>query len=50
MLDQVTVELPPLAIVVGLAARLTVGAGEAGVTDTVADCVALPPGPVHVSP
>ena len=49
VLDQVTVELLPLAIVVGLATRLTVGAGDAGVTDTVADWVALPPVPVHVS-
>jgi hypothetical protein len=33
--DQVRVELPPEAIVLGLALRLTVGAAE--VTDTVAD-------------
>jgi hypothetical protein len=46
--DQVNVELPPLATVLGLAAKVTVGAGE--VTDTVADCVALPPVPVQVSP
>jgi len=46
--DQVNVELPPLATVLGLAANVTVGAGE--VTETVADCVALPPLPVHVSP
>ncbi len=46
--DQVNVELPPLETVLGLAARVTVGAG--GVTDTVADCVALPPLPVQVSP
>ena len=45
--DQVSVELLPLAIVLGLAARLTVGAGW--VTDTVADCAALPPVPVQVS-
>jgi hypothetical protein len=41
------VELAPLATVVGLADRLTVGASAA--TDTVADCVALPPAPVQVS-
>jgi hypothetical protein len=46
--DQVNVELPPLATVLGLAANVTVGAGE--VTETVADCVALPPPPVQVSP
>jgi hypothetical protein len=45
--DQVSVELAPLAIVLGLALRLTVGAG--GVTDTVTDCVALPPVPLQVS-
>ena len=46
--DQVNVELPPLATVLGLAAKVTVGAGE--VTETVADCVALPPVPVQLSP
>jgi hypothetical protein len=46
--DQVNVELPPLATVLGLAATVTVGAGE--VTETVADCVALPPVPVQVRP
>ena len=45
---QVNVELPPLAIVLGVALKLTIGAGE--VTETVADCVALPPAPVQVSP
>jgi hypothetical protein len=33
--DQVNVELPPLAIVLGLADKLTVGAGE--LIETVAD-------------
>ena len=33
--DQVSVELPPLATVLGLADRVTTGAG--GVTETVAD-------------
>jgi hypothetical protein len=45
--DQVRVALLPLVIVPGLALRLTVGAG--GVTDTVADCVALPPAPEQVN-
>ena len=45
--DQVKTALLPLAIVLGLAATATVGAG--GVTDTVVDCVALPPVPVQVS-
>lgn len=44
--DQVTVDVPPLATVLGLAARLTVGA--AAVTETVADWVALPPAPVQL--
>jgi hypothetical protein len=46
--DQVNVEAAPLFTVLGVAERLTVGA--AGVTDTVAVCVALPPAPVQVSP
>ncbi len=46
--DQVSVELEPLAMLVGLAARVTVGAGES--TVTIAACTALPPLPVHVSP
>jgi hypothetical protein len=45
--DQVSVELVPLAIVLGFALKLTVTAGFA-LTVTVADCAALPPGPVHV--
>ena len=44
--DQVSVELLPLATVLGLAKRLMFGAGC--VTDTVADCAALPPLPVQV--
>jgi hypothetical protein len=44
--DQFSVELAPLTMVLGLALRLIVGAG--GVTDTVTNCVALPPAPVHV--
>ena len=45
---QVNVELLPLATVLGLAAKLIVGAGE--VTETVAACDALPPVPVQVRP
>jgi hypothetical protein len=45
--DQVSVELLPLPMVLGLALKLTVGLGE--VTVTVADCAALPPVPVQVS-
>jgi hypothetical protein len=45
--DQLRVAPPPLATVLGLAVKLTVGAGA--VTETVADCVALPPAPVQVS-
>jgi hypothetical protein len=44
--DQVRVELPPLATVLGLALNVTVGAGVA--TVTVADCEALPPVPLQV--
>jgi len=50
VLDQVTVALAPLTIVLGAATRLMVGAGVGVVTDTVAAWVALPPGPVQVSP
>ncbi len=45
--DHVKLAVPPLVIVLGLAARETVGAG--GVTETVVACVALPPAPVQVS-
>ena len=48
MVDQLKVELLPLTVELGLAARLTVGAGVGEVTETVADCVALPPAPVQV--
>jgi hypothetical protein len=44
--DQARVELLPLITELGLAFKLTVGAGV--FTDTVADCVALPPSPVQV--
>jgi hypothetical protein len=44
---QLSVELVPFAIVLGLALRLTVGAGD--FTETVADCAALPPAPLQVN-
>ena len=46
--DQLSVELPPLAIALGPKLKLTIGAKEEGATVTVVDCVALPPTPVHV--
>ena len=45
--DQVSVALPPLLIALGPTLSETVGA--APLTETVDDCVALPPVPVHVS-
>jgi hypothetical protein len=45
--DQLSAELPPEATVLGLAVKEMVGACAA--TDTVADCVTLPPGPAQVS-
>jgi hypothetical protein len=44
---QVSVEAPPLATLVGLALKDTVG--TAADTETVADCDADPPVPVHAS-
>ena len=44
--DQVSADVAPLLIVAGFAARVTAGAGV--VTDTVADCAALPPLPLQV--
>ena len=44
--DQVSVEPFPLVTVLGPALKVTVGA--AGLTETVADWVALPPVPVHI--
>jgi len=49
VLAQVNVELAPLTMELGLAVRLTVGAGVGEVTETVAAWVALPPAPVQVS-
>jgi hypothetical protein len=45
--DQVRVDVPPFFTVVGLAVKVTAGAGV--VTDTEADCTALPPLPVQVN-
>jgi hypothetical protein len=48
VVDQLKVEALPLATVLGVALSWTVAAG-CGVTVTIADWTALPPGPVHVS-
>jgi hypothetical protein len=45
--DHVSVALPPLLIALG--PTLSVTAGADALTETVADCAALPPLPVHVS-
>ena len=45
--DQLSVADPPLLTVVGLALRLTAGAGLE--TLTVTDWLVLPPGPLQVS-
>jgi hypothetical protein len=45
--DQVRVDAAPLNTELGLAASVTVGKGA--LTDTLADCAALPPAPVHVN-
>jgi hypothetical protein len=45
--DQASVALVPLVTELGAALSVTAGAGE--LTETVADWVALPPGPVHVN-
>jgi hypothetical protein len=44
--DQVIVDALPLVTVLGFALKLMLGA--AALTETVADCAALPPGPVQV--
>jgi hypothetical protein len=48
VVDQAKVELLPLTMELGLAARLTVGAGVGEVTEIVAAWAALPPAPVQV--
>ncbi len=45
--DQVRVALLPLVNELGFALRLMLGAGD--LTDTVADCAAVPPLPVQVN-
>ena len=45
VVDHVRVALAPFATVLGLALKAMVGAG--GVTDTVTDCLALPPVPLQ---
>jgi hypothetical protein len=45
--DHVSADAAPLFTVVGFAVKVTAGAGV--VTETVADCAALPPAPVQVS-
>jgi len=55
VLDQVTFVLPPDAMAVGLADRVTVGAGGGGgvvpppVTLTLTDLLTDPPDPLHAS-
>lgn len=44
--DQVNVALPPLATALGPTLRVTVGVGD--LTETVADCEALPPRPLQL--
>jgi len=45
--DHVSVALPPLSMALGPTLKVTVGA--AALTETVADCVALPPLPVQIN-
>lgn len=45
--DQLKVEAAPFFTVLGLADKVTAGAGV--VTETVVDCVVLPPEPLHAS-
>jgi hypothetical protein len=44
--DQFRVALPPLVIALGPMLKVTVGVGD--LTETVADCAAVPPAPVQV--
>ena len=46
MAAQESVELEPLVTLLGAADSDTVGAAE--LSETVTDCAALPPGPLHV--
>jgi hypothetical protein len=45
VVDQLRVELLPLTMELGLAVKLTVGADV--LTETIAVCAALPPGPAQ---
>ncbi len=45
--DQLSIDVAPLVTVLGVAVRVTDGAGV--VTEMVADCAALPPAPLQVS-
>jgi hypothetical protein len=45
--DQVSVDVTPFLTVLGLAVRVTAGAGV--FTETVASCTAVPPAPPQVS-
>jgi hypothetical protein len=47
LLDQVKVVCCPAVTVVGLAAKLTVGAGVAAVTEILVEALAEPPALVH---
>jgi hypothetical protein len=44
---QFSVAMPPLVMALGPTLNVTVGGGD--LTETVTDCAALPPGPVHDS-
>jgi hypothetical protein len=48
VLVHASVDVPPALIVVGLAARVTVGAGPTGATVTGTEDDAVPPAPVAV--
>ena len=45
--DQLNLDDPPLGTVLGLALKLTL-TERCALTETVADCAAVPPGPVQV--
>lgn len=47
--DQLNVDVPPLATVVGFAVIVTVGTGGVALTATVAVCPVEPPGPLQFS-
>ncbi len=49
VLDQLSVELLPVVIDVGLALSVTVGSGDATVTVADAGVAVVPPGPVQAS-